>query len=166
MILLCLASSTTPRRRNLLVALAQYSVTHFRSSSTKPSSWFLSSLLFFETCRVQSLVQHCGFLQQVDTCSRAKFTFFGFPLQTTDKWIRSAKVGSLKMCQTLKKTGLNARMNIDLTNVKKSEGWTCYKVGKTSSESGVLEAAVKMRENLLKRTKRKNCAGDKRSPPS
>ena len=44
-ILLCLASSTTPRRRNLLVALAQYSVTHFRSSSTKPSSWFLSSLL-------------------------------------------------------------------------------------------------------------------------
>ena len=45
MTLLCLASSTTPRRRNLLVALAQYSVTHFRSSSTKPSSWFLSSLL-------------------------------------------------------------------------------------------------------------------------
>ena len=45
MILLCLASSTTPRRPNLLVALAQYSVTHFRSSSTKPSSWFLSSLL-------------------------------------------------------------------------------------------------------------------------
>ena len=44
-ILLCLASSTTPRRRNLLVALAQYSVTHFRSSSTKPSSWFLSSLI-------------------------------------------------------------------------------------------------------------------------
>ena len=34
MILLCLASSTTPRRRNLLVALAQYTVTHFRSSST------------------------------------------------------------------------------------------------------------------------------------
>ena len=43
-ILLCLASSTTPRRRNLLVALAQYTVTHFRSSSTKLSSWFLSSL--------------------------------------------------------------------------------------------------------------------------
>ena len=41
MIVLCLASSTTPRRRNLLVALAQYTVTHFRSSS----SWFLSSLL-------------------------------------------------------------------------------------------------------------------------
>ena len=40
MILLCLASSTTPRRRNLLVALAQYTETHFRSSS-----WFLSSLL-------------------------------------------------------------------------------------------------------------------------
>ena len=38
--LLCLASSTIPRRRNLLVALAQYIVTHFRSSS-----WFLSSLL-------------------------------------------------------------------------------------------------------------------------
>ena len=34
-ILLCLASSTTPRRRNLLVALAQYTLTHFRSSSTK-----------------------------------------------------------------------------------------------------------------------------------
>ena len=33
------------RRRNLLVALAQYTVTHFRSSSTKPSSWFLSSLI-------------------------------------------------------------------------------------------------------------------------
>ena len=33
------ASSTTPRRRNLLVALAQYTVTHFRSSSTKSSSW-------------------------------------------------------------------------------------------------------------------------------
>ena len=44
MILLCLASSTTPRRQNLLVALAQYTVTHFRSSSTKSSSWFLSSL--------------------------------------------------------------------------------------------------------------------------
>ena len=45
MTLLCLASSTTPRRRNLLVALAQYTVTHFRSSSTKASSWFLSSLI-------------------------------------------------------------------------------------------------------------------------
>ena len=45
MILLCLASSTGPRRRNLLVALAQYTVTHFRSSSTKSSSWFLSSLM-------------------------------------------------------------------------------------------------------------------------
>ena len=44
-ILLCLASSTTPRRRNLIIALAQYTVTHFRSSSTKPSSWFLSSLM-------------------------------------------------------------------------------------------------------------------------
>ena len=40
MILLCLVSSTTPRRRNLLVALTQYTVTHFQSSS-----WFLSSLL-------------------------------------------------------------------------------------------------------------------------
>ena len=49
-ILLCLASSTTPRRRNLLVALAQYSVTHFRSSSTKPSSWFLSSLFICYLC--------------------------------------------------------------------------------------------------------------------
>ena len=44
---LCLASSTRPRRRNLLAALAQYTVSHFRSSSTKSSSWFLSSLLFF-----------------------------------------------------------------------------------------------------------------------
>ena len=44
MILLCLASSTTPRRRNLLTALAQCTVSHFRSSSTKSSSWFLSSL--------------------------------------------------------------------------------------------------------------------------
>ena len=44
-ILLCLASSTTPRGRKLIVALAQYTVTHFRSSSTKPSSWFLSSLM-------------------------------------------------------------------------------------------------------------------------
>ena len=41
---LCLASSTRPRRRNLLAALAQYIVSHFRSSSTKSSSWFLSSL--------------------------------------------------------------------------------------------------------------------------
>ena len=41
--LLCLASSTRPRRRNLLAALAQYTVSHFRSSSTKSSSWFLSS---------------------------------------------------------------------------------------------------------------------------
>ena len=41
MILLCLASSTTPRGRNLLVALAQYTVTHFRSSSTKSSSRYL-----------------------------------------------------------------------------------------------------------------------------
>ena len=39
MILLCLASSTTPPR-NLLVTLAQYTVTHFRSSS-----WFFSSLM-------------------------------------------------------------------------------------------------------------------------
>ena len=42
---LCLASSTRPRRRNLLAALAQYTVSHFRSSSTKSSSWFLSSLM-------------------------------------------------------------------------------------------------------------------------
>ena len=42
---LCLASSTRPRRRNLLAAVAQYIVSHFRSSSTKSSSWFLSSLL-------------------------------------------------------------------------------------------------------------------------
>ena len=58
-ILLCLASSTTPRPRNLLVALAHYSVTHFRSSSTKPSSWFLSSLLYKKawcTCRVVGLL--------------------------------------------------------------------------------------------------------------
>ena len=41
----CLASSTRPPRRNLPAALAQYTVSHFRSSSTKPSSWFLSSLL-------------------------------------------------------------------------------------------------------------------------
>ena len=33
------------RRRNLLVTLAQYTVTHFRSSSTKSSSGFLSSLI-------------------------------------------------------------------------------------------------------------------------
>ena len=45
MTLLCLASSTTPRRRNLLTALAQCTVSHFRSSSTKSSSWFLSSLV-------------------------------------------------------------------------------------------------------------------------
>ena len=44
---LCLASSTRPRRRNLLAALAQYTVSHFRSSSTKSSSWFLSSLIFW-----------------------------------------------------------------------------------------------------------------------
>ena len=44
-IVLCLASSTTPRRRNLLVALAQYTVTHFWSSSTKSLSWFFSSLI-------------------------------------------------------------------------------------------------------------------------
>ena len=43
--LLYLASSTTPRRRNLQVALAQYMVTHFRSSSTKSLSWLLSSLI-------------------------------------------------------------------------------------------------------------------------
>ena len=36
-ILLCLVSSTTPRRRNLLAALAQCTVSHFRSSSTKRS---------------------------------------------------------------------------------------------------------------------------------
>ena len=33
-ILLCLASSTIPRRPNLQVALAQYTVTHLRSSSS------------------------------------------------------------------------------------------------------------------------------------
>ena len=47
--LLCLASSTRPRRRNLLAALAQYTVSHFRSSSTKSSWWFLSSLII--ACR-------------------------------------------------------------------------------------------------------------------
>ena len=31
-------------RRNLLTALAQCTISHFRSSSTKSSSWFLSSL--------------------------------------------------------------------------------------------------------------------------
>ena len=40
---LCLASSTRPRRRNLLAALAQYTVSHFWSSSTKLSS---CSLMF------------------------------------------------------------------------------------------------------------------------
>ena len=50
--LLCLASSTRPRRRNLLAALAQYTVSHFRSSSTKSSSWFLSSLLLSLRLRV------------------------------------------------------------------------------------------------------------------
>ena len=35
MTLLCLASSTTPRRPNLLTALAQCTVSHFRSSSKK-----------------------------------------------------------------------------------------------------------------------------------
>ena len=40
-ILLCLASSTRPRRQNLLAELAQCTVSHFRSSSTKSSSWFL-----------------------------------------------------------------------------------------------------------------------------
>ena len=40
---LCLASSTRLRRRNLLAALAQYTVSHFRSSSTKLSS---CSLMF------------------------------------------------------------------------------------------------------------------------
>ena len=40
---LCLASSTRPRPRNLLAALAQYTVSHFRSSSTKLSS---CSLMF------------------------------------------------------------------------------------------------------------------------
>ena len=39
-ILLCLALSMRLRRRNLLVALVQYTVTHFWSSL-----WFLSSLL-------------------------------------------------------------------------------------------------------------------------
>ena len=43
-ILLCLALSTL-RRRNLLVALAQYTVTHFQSLSTKSSSCFLSVLM-------------------------------------------------------------------------------------------------------------------------
>ena len=41
---LCLASSSRPRRRNLQATLAQYTVFHFRSSS----SWFLSSLLSME----------------------------------------------------------------------------------------------------------------------
>ena len=50
-------------------------------------------------CRVQSLVQHCRFLQQVDTCSRVSLAFFGCPLQMTDKSIRSSKVGSLKKCR-------------------------------------------------------------------
>ena len=39
-IVLCFSWLTTPRRRNLLVALAHYTVTHCRSSS-----WLLSSLL-------------------------------------------------------------------------------------------------------------------------
>ena len=55
---------TTPtsltRRRNLLVALAQYTVTHFRSSSTKPSSWFLSSLLSF-SCNAKTKQVFCLF---------------------------------------------------------------------------------------------------------
>ena len=42
---LCLASSTRPRRRNLLAAPAQYTVSHFRWSSTKSSSWFSSSVI-------------------------------------------------------------------------------------------------------------------------
>ena len=42
---LCLASSTRPRRRNLLASLAQYTVSHFRSSSTKSSSCSLMSAI-------------------------------------------------------------------------------------------------------------------------
>ena len=57
----CLASPTTPRRRNLLVAVAQYTVTYFGSSSTKSSSWFLSSLMLI-------------FLEQIAAlCSRNEF---------------------------------------------------------------------------------------------
>ena len=42
---LCLASSTRPRRRNLLAALTQYTVSHFRSSSTRSSSCSLMSAI-------------------------------------------------------------------------------------------------------------------------
>ena len=63
--LLCLASSTRPRRRNLLAALAQYTVSHFRSSSTKSSSWFLSSLVMQTRDEVQGLRNCLEFSQPV-----------------------------------------------------------------------------------------------------
>ena len=44
MILLCLASSTTPRRRNLLVALAQYTVTHMLAQPGNLFSIFHNSI--------------------------------------------------------------------------------------------------------------------------
>ena len=57
---LCLASSTRPRRRNLQAALAQYTVSHFRSSSTKSSSWFLSSLIWQRFTNVSCLRTYYG----------------------------------------------------------------------------------------------------------
>ena len=59
---LCLASSTRPRRRNLQAALAQYTVSHFRSSSTKSSSWFLSSLISSTNHPHLSVVKSAGIL--------------------------------------------------------------------------------------------------------
>ena len=69
-IVLCLASSTTPRRRNLLVALAQYTVTHFWSSSTKSLSWFFSSL-------IPALIVYCkrSFHGKVESHTKTTATF-------------------------------------------------------------------------------------------
>ena len=61
---LCLASSTRPRRRNLLAALAQYTVSHFRSSSTKSSSWFLSSLMTMNRGRQGSIEKKFSFFMK------------------------------------------------------------------------------------------------------
>ena len=104
-IVLCLASSTTPRRRNLLVALAQYTVSHFWSSSTKSSSRFLSSL-------IPALSFYCkrSFNGKVESRTKPTATLLIFE-RTTPYFLKERKTMAKNMLVRAKILKVNTRFH-------------------------------------------------------
>ena len=116
---LCLASSTRPRRRNLLAAVAQYIVSHFRSSSTKSSSWFLSSLMKTENLPfLESVARQFSSLPIFVDCNKVR-KHFEYILYA---WMEAFQVCKCKSTadRTCDFTPLSARRSFELfaINVK------------------------------------------------